>query len=157
MQHSVTDRERRTATIHNPPSTNRALYGDIIGGITTFFTMAYIVVVNPGILASPGTGMAFSGVLTATVLLAFAMTLMMGLYARLPFAVAPGMGLNAFFAFTIVLQQQVPWPTALGIVFWAGRALSDRVRHAAARSRSRSRSRRAFDWRLRLASVCCSR
>jgi AGZA family xanthine/uracil permease-like MFS transporter len=96
------------------------LYGDIIGGITTFFTMAYIVVVNPGILASPGTGMAFSGVLTATVLLAFAMTLMMGLYARLPFAVAPGMGLNAFFAFTIVQQQQVPWPTALGIVFWAG-------------------------------------
>jgi AGZA family xanthine/uracil permease-like MFS transporter len=48
------------------------------------------------------------------------MTLMMGLYAQLPFAVAPGMGLNAFFAFTIVLQQQVAWPVALGIVFWAG-------------------------------------
>jgi AGZA family xanthine/uracil permease-like MFS transporter len=64
--------------------------------------------------------MAFSGVLTATVMLACAMTLLMGLYARLPFAVAPGMGLNAFFAFTIVLQQQVPWPVALGIVFWAG-------------------------------------
>jgi AGZA family xanthine/uracil permease-like MFS transporter len=108
---------------HHDPSTaihQPTLYGDIIGGITTFFTMAYIVVVNPGILASPGTGMAFSGVLTATVLLACAMTLMMGLYARLPFAVAPGMGLNAFFAFTIVVQQQVPWPTALGIVFWAG-------------------------------------
>jgi AGZA family xanthine/uracil permease-like MFS transporter len=108
---------------HHDPSTashQPTLFGDIIGGITTFFTMAYIVVVNPGILASPGTGMAFSGVLTATVLLAFAMTLMMGLYARLPFAVAPGMGLNAFFAFTIVQQQQVPWPTALGIVFWAG-------------------------------------
>lgn len=96
------------------------LSGDIIGGLTTFFTMSYIVVVNPGILASQGTGMAFSGVMTATVLLAFAMTLLMGLYARLPFAVAPGMGLNAFFAFTIVLQQHVPWPTALGIVFWAG-------------------------------------
>ena len=82
--------------------------------------MAYIVVVNPGILASPGTGMSFSGVLTATVLLACSMTLLMGLYARLPFAVAPGMGLNAFFTLTIVLQQQVPWPTALGIVFWAG-------------------------------------
>jgi len=82
--------------------------------------MAYIVVVNPGILASPGTGMAFSGALTATVLLAASMTLMMGLYARLPFAVAPGMGLNAFFAYTIVLQQQVPWPVALGIVFWGG-------------------------------------
>jgi AGZA family xanthine/uracil permease-like MFS transporter len=64
--------------------------------------------------------MAFSGALTATVLVACSMTLMMGLYARLPFAVAPGMGLNAFFAYTIVLQQQVPWQTALGIVFWAG-------------------------------------
>ena len=48
------------------------------------------------------------------------MTLLMGLYARLPFAVAPGMGLNAFFAYTIVLQGKVPWQTALGIVFWAG-------------------------------------
>ena len=111
--------------MHAPPAPGQpgnpvTLSRDVIGGITTFFTMAYIVVVNPGILASPGTGMAFSGVLTATVLLAFAMTLMMGLYAKLPFAVAPGMGLNAFFAYTIVLQQQVPWPTALGIVFWAG-------------------------------------
>jgi AGZA family xanthine/uracil permease-like MFS transporter len=82
--------------------------------------MAYIVIVNPSILSTAGTGMPFSGVLTATVLIAFSMTLMMGLYARLPFAVAPGMGLNAFFAFTIVLQQGVPWPIALGIVFWAG-------------------------------------
>jgi adenine/guanine/hypoxanthine permease len=82
--------------------------------------MAYIVVVNPGILSAPGTGMSFSGALTATVLIAFSMTLMMGLYARLPFAVAPGMGLNAFFAYTIVLQNGVPWQTALGMVFWAG-------------------------------------
>jgi adenine/guanine/hypoxanthine permease len=82
--------------------------------------MAYIVIVNPAILASPGTGMPFAGVLTATVLVAFAGTLLMGLYARLPFAVAPGMGLNAFFAYTIVLQQQVPWQVALGMVFWAG-------------------------------------
>src|ERR687895_2784581 len=93
---------------------------EAIAGITTFFTMAYIVVVNPGILSAPGTGMAFSGVLTATVLIAFSMTLMMGLYAKLPFAVAPGMGLNAFFAYTIVLQNGVPWQTALGMVFWAG-------------------------------------
>jgi AGZA family xanthine/uracil permease-like MFS transporter len=54
------------------------------------------------------------------VLIASSMTLLMGLYARLPFAVAPGMGLNAFFAFTIVLQSKVPWQTALGMVFWAG-------------------------------------
>ena len=93
---------------------------DVVGGVTTFVTMSYIVVVNPGILSTPGTGMAFSGVLTATVFVACTMTLLMGLYARLPFAVAPGMGLNAFFAFTLILQHHVPWPTALGIVFWAG-------------------------------------
>src|SRR5436309_11181628 len=99
---------------------DRKLYADVVGGLTTFFTMAYIVVVNPGILSTPGTGMPFSGALTATVLVAASMTLLMGLYARLPFAVAPGMGLNAFFAFAIVLQARVPWQTALGIVFWAG-------------------------------------
>jgi AGZA family xanthine/uracil permease-like MFS transporter len=71
---------------------------EIIGGLTTFVTMAYIVVVNPAILS----------------------TLLMGLYARLPFAVAPGMGLNAFFAYTIVLREGVPWQTAFGVVFWAG-------------------------------------
>src|SRR5499426_4729082 len=96
------------------------LYADIVGGVTTFFTMAYIVVVNPSIPASPGTGMPFSGALTATVFVASSMTLLMGLYAKLPFAVAPGMGLNAFFAYTIVIQQHVPWQTALGMVFWAG-------------------------------------
>jgi len=94
--------------------------GDVLGGVTTFFTMAYIVIVNPSILSSPGTGIPFSGALTATVLVACSMTLLMGLYARLPFAVAPGMGLNAFFAYTVVVQQAVPWQVALGIVFWAG-------------------------------------
>src|SRR5215213_3763595 len=93
---------------------------EAIAGITTFFTMAYIVVVNPTILSTPGTGMAFSGVLTATVLVCFVMTLLMGLYAKLPFAVAPGMGINAFFTFTIILTQRVWWQTALGIIFWAG-------------------------------------
>src|SRR5215217_2426144 len=93
---------------------------EAVAGITTFFTMAYIVVVNPTILSTPGTGMAFSGVLTATVLVCMVMTLLMGLYARLPFAVAPGMGVNAFFTYTIILGDKVPWPTALGMVFWAG-------------------------------------
>ena len=82
--------------------------------------MAYIVVVNPTILSTPGTGMAFSGVLTATVLICFSMTLLMGLYAKLPFALAPGMGINAFFTFTIILQEKVWWQVALGIIFWAG-------------------------------------
>jgi len=93
---------------------------EAIAGVTTFFTMSYIVVVNPAIISTPGTGMAFSGVLTATVLICFSMTLLMGLYAKLPFGVAPGMGINAFFTFTIILAQGVWWQVALGIVFWAG-------------------------------------
>src|ERR1051325_11637930 len=94
---------------------------EAIAGVTTFFTMAYIVVVNPQIISAEGkTGMAFSGVLTATVIICFTMTLLMGLYAKLPFAVAPGMGINAFFTYTIILGKGVPWQTALGIIFWAG-------------------------------------
>ena len=93
---------------------------DIVAGITTFLTMAYIVVVNPAILSTPGTGIPFSGALTATVLVCFTMTLLMGVYARLPFGVAPGMGLNAYFTYTLVINGGVPWPVALGIVFWAG-------------------------------------
>lgn len=104
----------------SPETHKLSIRTEAIAGITTFFTMAYIVVVNPSILSTEGTGMAFNGVLTATVLLCFAMTLFMGLYAKLPFAVAPGMGLNAFFTFTIILTQQVWWQVALGIVFWAG-------------------------------------
>src|SRR6266850_2293918 len=103
-----------------PESAKPNIRTEAIAGITTFFTMSYIVVVNPSILSTEGTGMAFSGVLTATVLICFTMTLLMGLYAKLPLAVAPGMGLNAFFTFTIILGQKVWWQTALGIVFWAG-------------------------------------
>lgn len=93
---------------------------EVIGGVTTFLTMSYIVVVNPAILSSPGTGIPFSGALTATVLVCVTMTLLMGLYARLPYGVAPGMGLNAFFAYTLIINGGVPWPVALGIIFWAG-------------------------------------
>ena len=93
---------------------------EAIAGLTTFLTMSYIVVVNPGILSTPGTGIPFSGALTATVLVCFTMTLLMGLYAKLPFGVAPGMGLNAFFTYTIIINGHVPWPVALGIIFWAG-------------------------------------
>jgi AGZA family xanthine/uracil permease-like MFS transporter len=93
---------------------------EFVAGVTTFLTMAYIVIVNPSILSSPGTGIPFSGALTATVLVCFTMTLLMGLYAKLPFGVAPGMGLNAFFTYTIIINGGVPWPVALGIIFWAG-------------------------------------
>src|SRR6266403_3490193 len=99
----------------SPPEIDKTNFrSEAIAGITTFFTMAYIVVVNPSILSTEGTGMSFSGVLTATVLICFVMTLLMGLFAKLPFAVAPGIGLNAFFAFTIILGQKVPLQTVLG-------------------------------------------
>jgi AGZA family xanthine/uracil permease-like MFS transporter len=91
---------------------------EVVGGITTFLTMSYIIVVNPSILSA--SGMPFSGVLTATVVLSSLMTILMGVYAGLPFAVAPGMGLNAFFTFQIVVKNHVPWPVALGLVCWAG-------------------------------------
>ena len=93
---------------------------EIVAGITTFLTMSYIVVVNPAILSTPGTGIPFSGALTATVLVCFTMTLLMGVYAKLPFGVAPGMGLNAFFTYTVIIGGSVAWPVALGIIFWAG-------------------------------------
>ena len=94
---------------------------EAIAGVTTFFTMAYIVIVNPQIISADGkTGMAFNGVLTATIIVCFTMTMLMGIYAKLPFAVAPGMGINAFFTYAIILGKGVPWQTALGIIFWAG-------------------------------------
>src|SRR5437879_10484558 len=105
----------------SPVDRKTNLKTEAIAGITTFFTMAYIVIVNPQIISADGkTGMAFNGVLTATVIVCFTMTLLMGLYAKLPFAVAPGMGINAFFTYTIILGKGVPWPIALGVIFWAG-------------------------------------
>lgn len=106
-------------TVDTPPDPVD-LRREIVAGLTTFLTMSYVVVVNPSILATEGTGLPFSGVMTATVVLAFAMTLLMGAYARLPYAVAPGMGLNAFFTFRVILTEHVPWPVALGLVVWAG-------------------------------------
>ena len=82
------------------------------------------------------------------------MTLLMGLYAKLPFGVAPGMGLNAFFTYTIVLQGGVPWPTALGIVFWAG-VLFLVVSATHLRERSRWRFPRRCGWRRPPASASC--
>ncbi|GGA92106.1 NCS2 family permease [Puia dinghuensis] len=96
--------------------TNRST--EIVAGISSFLATSYIIIVNPAILSR--TGMPFSGVLTATVLVSFFSTLMMGLYARNPILVAPGMGLNAFFTFTAVATFKIPWPVALGAVFWSG-------------------------------------
>ncbi len=91
---------------------------EILAGLATFLAMAYIIVVNPSILSK--TGMSFAGVLFATVLVSSFSSIAMGLYANLPFALAPGMGINAFFTFTMVLGMKVPWETALGAVFISG-------------------------------------
>ncbi len=91
---------------------------EILAGISTFLATMYIIVVNPAILSQAG--LPFSGVLTATVLLSFFCSLMMGLYARNPLVVAPGMGLNAFFTFTAVKTMHIRPEVALGAVFWAG-------------------------------------
>jgi len=91
---------------------------EVLAGASSFLATSYVIVVNPSILSQAG--LPFAGVLTATVLVSFFSSLMMGLYARNPIIVAPGMGLNAFFTFTAVLGMKVPWTIALGAVFWAG-------------------------------------
>jgi AGZA family xanthine/uracil permease-like MFS transporter len=91
---------------------------EVIAGITTFLATMYIIVVNPAIIIK--SGMPFNGVLTATVLVAAFSSIAMGLYANNPIVLAPGMGINAFFTYTVVLGMGVRWETALGAVFWAG-------------------------------------
>jgi adenine/guanine/hypoxanthine permease len=91
---------------------------ELLGGLTTFMTMAYIIAVNPRILSE--TGMPLDGVLFATCISAAAATLVMGLWANYPIALAPGMSLNAYFTYSIVLGRGVPWRVALAVVFFSG-------------------------------------
>ncbi|WP_420238673.1 NCS2 family permease [Telmatobacter bradus] len=91
---------------------------EILAGVTTFLTMAYIVLVNPAILSV--TGMPLSAVTAATCLSAAFASVLMGVVARYPIALAPGMGLNAYFAYAVCLRMHVPWQTALGAVFLSG-------------------------------------
>lgn len=93
---------------------------EVVAGFTTFLTMSYIAVVNPAILSSEGTGLSFSAVMTATVLAAAIPSVLMGLVARLPFALAPGMGLNAFFTYTMIRGDGMSAPQALGAVVLSG-------------------------------------
>ncbi len=93
---------------------------EVMAGIATFLTMAYITVVNPAILSTEGTGMAFGAVFTATIIAAVVGTLIMGLWANWPIALAPGMGLNAFFAFGVVFGMGYTYQQALAAVFVAG-------------------------------------
>ncbi|WP_420847763.1 NCS2 family permease [Novosphingobium kaempferiae] len=91
---------------------------EVLAGMTTFLTMAYIVLVNPAILGSAG--MPVASVAAATCFAAAFASILMGFVANTPLALAPGMGLNAYFSFTVVQQMGVPWPVALGCVFISG-------------------------------------
>ena len=97
---------------------NSTISRELVGGLTTFMAMAYVVVVNPRILGEAG--MPVDGVLFATCLSAAIATLIMGVWANYPIALAPGMSLNAYFTYSIVLGRHVPWQTALGVVFLSG-------------------------------------
>jgi AGZA family xanthine/uracil permease-like MFS transporter len=91
---------------------------EILAGVTTFLTMAYIVLVNPAILSE--TGMPLAAVTAATCLSAAFGSILMGIVARYPIALAPGMGLNAYFTYAVCLKMHIPWQTALGAVFLSG-------------------------------------
>lgn len=91
---------------------------EVVAGITTFFAMAYIIFVNPDMLSQ--TGMPFGAVFLATIISSIVGTLIMGLFANVPYAQAPGMGLNAFFTFTVCFQLKFTWQQALAMVFLCG-------------------------------------
>jgi len=91
---------------------------ELLAGLTTFMTMAYIIVVNPQILSQAG--MPAEGVVFATCVSAAAATLMMGLHANYPIALAPGMSLNAYFTYSVCQGMGIPWQTALGVIFFSG-------------------------------------
>ena len=95
-----------------------SLQQEMIAGLTTFLSMAYIVSVHPQIISH--TGMPFSACVTATILVCFFSSIAMGLYANNPIVLGPSLSLSSFFTFTLVKSQGVPWETALGATFWVG-------------------------------------
>ena len=97
---------------------NSTIKKEIIGGATTFLTMAYIIFVNPSILGDAG--MNKEALISVTIIASIIGTILAGVWAKVPYAMAPGMGLNAFFTYTLVMGQNVAWETALGIVFISG-------------------------------------
>lgn len=106
------------STLFGFDASKMSIRKEVMGGITTFLTMAYILAVNPSILGDAG--MDTGAVFTATVVSSIIATIVMAVYAKLPFSLAPGMGLNAFFAYTIVLTMGYTWQFALTAVFLEG-------------------------------------
>jgi AGZA family xanthine/uracil permease-like MFS transporter len=102
----------------NLQARNSSVKTEIVAGATTFLTMAYIIFVNPAILSQAG--MEKNALIVVTCLVTAIATIVTGLFANAPIAMAPGMGLNAFFAYTLVITQKISWQTALGVVFLSG-------------------------------------
>jgi len=111
-------RSRLLQRVFHLDENNTTVRRELLAGVTTFMTMAYVVVVNPRILAEAG--MPVEGVLFATCISAAIATLIMGVWANYPIALAPGMSLNAYFTYSIVIGRGIPWQTALGVVFLSG-------------------------------------
>lgn len=97
---------------------NTSIGKEVLAGLATFLSLAYIFIVNPAIMGN--TGMNVSGLLFATIIASAAATIFMGFYARLPFALAPGLEMNGFFTFVVVGTLGLSWQQALGAVFWSG-------------------------------------
>lgn len=116
--------EGKLAAFFNFRALHTDLRTEVLAGVTTFVTMAYILIVNPAILSNAiflnESGDLFGELVMATGISAALATLIMGLYAKLPFALAPGMGINAYFAFTVVLGLGIDWRVALAAVFIEG-------------------------------------
>jgi AGZA family xanthine/uracil permease-like MFS transporter len=103
---------------------NTSLKRDALAGLTTFIVMSYIIFVNPSILGLGGKGLPFAAVLTSTCLVAGVMTILMGAVTNRAYAIAPGMGLNAVVAFSLVLGQGLTFPQAMGLIFLEGVAIT---------------------------------
>src|SRR5450759_1025384 len=103
---------------------NTSLRRDTLAGLTTFIVMSYIIFVNPSILGLEGKGLPFAAALTSTCLVAGVMTIIMGLFTNRAYAIAPGMGLNAVVAFSLVLGQGLTFKSAMGLIFLEGVAIT---------------------------------
>ena len=112
---------------------------EVVAGLTTFFAMAYIIAVNPGILSQAG--MEWGAVFLATIIASIIGTLVMGLVANVPYAQAPGMGLNAFFVFTVCFGLQFTWQQALSMVLSLSSTPNSSVKELAVRTSYTSATR----------------
>jgi AGZA family xanthine/uracil permease-like MFS transporter len=114
----VKDMITRISRIFDLYNNGTEIKTEVLAGVTAFLATMYIILVNPAVLSEAG--LPFNAVLTATVLVSAFSSILMGLYAKNPIVVAPGMSINYLFAYTVVEVEGVPWDTALGCVFWAG-------------------------------------